>query len=175
MNLIYISGPPAVGKLTVATELAALTSYKLFHNHLSIDCVLPVFDFDSEPFWHLVNQIRNAVIAEAARSGTDLIFTNVYEHPGDLEEVERRLAAVEEAGGRCLLVQLKCSVEELEARVQSESRKLTSKLARLDLLRDVLIRYEVNTPIPGRESLIIDNTKLSARTVAEQIVAHYRL
>ena len=50
MNLVFIYGPPGVGKLTVAKELAGLTGYKLFHNHLSIDWVLPVFDFGSDPF-----------------------------------------------------------------------------------------------------------------------------
>jgi hypothetical protein len=33
MGLIFIHGLPA-GKLTVAHELAAMTGYKIFHNHL---------------------------------------------------------------------------------------------------------------------------------------------
>ncbi len=44
MDLVYLYGPPAVGKLTIATELARRTGFKVFHNHLSIDCVKPVFD-----------------------------------------------------------------------------------------------------------------------------------
>jgi tRNA uridine 5-carbamoylmethylation protein Kti12 len=32
MKLIFLYGPPAVGKLTVAQELVTLTGYKLFHN-----------------------------------------------------------------------------------------------------------------------------------------------
>ena len=49
MKLVIIQGPPAAGKLTVATELAAPTSFKLFHNHASIDCVKPVFEFATPP------------------------------------------------------------------------------------------------------------------------------
>ena len=37
MKLIFIYGLPATGKLTVAVELAAMTGYKLFHNHLVVD------------------------------------------------------------------------------------------------------------------------------------------
>jgi replication-associated recombination protein RarA len=45
MNLIFLYGPPGVGKLTVAQELAGMTGYKLFHNHLTVDLVYAVFDF----------------------------------------------------------------------------------------------------------------------------------
>jgi tRNA uridine 5-carbamoylmethylation protein Kti12 len=54
MELIIIHGPPAAGKLTVANEVAKLTGFKVFHNHLSIDCVKPVFEFGSEAFWRIV-------------------------------------------------------------------------------------------------------------------------
>jgi hypothetical protein len=38
-TLLYTYGPPASGKLTVATALAELTGFSLFHNHLSVDAV----------------------------------------------------------------------------------------------------------------------------------------
>ena len=58
MNLVFIYGPPGVGKFTVATELAELTGYKLFHNHQSIDAVRAVFTFGDQPFPRLVHRIR---------------------------------------------------------------------------------------------------------------------
>jgi len=42
MKLVFIYGPPASGKLTVARELATLTGYRLFHNHLIVDAVAAV-------------------------------------------------------------------------------------------------------------------------------------
>ena len=39
-TLCLVYGPPAVGKLTVAKEIAARTGYRLVHNHVSIDPVL---------------------------------------------------------------------------------------------------------------------------------------
>jgi len=39
MRLVYLYGPPGVGKLTVARELVALTGLKLLHNHLTVNLV----------------------------------------------------------------------------------------------------------------------------------------
>ena len=50
MKLVILYGAPASGKLTIATELGKRTGFKVFHNHLSIDCVRPVFDFGTPPF-----------------------------------------------------------------------------------------------------------------------------
>jgi hypothetical protein len=43
-TLTYLYGPPAVGKLTVATPLAEVTGHRLFHNHLSVNAVRPIFE-----------------------------------------------------------------------------------------------------------------------------------
>jgi len=66
MRLVYLYGPPGVGKLTVARELVALTGFKLFHNHLTVDLVRSLFPFDSEPYSRLMRQFRRDMFAEAA-------------------------------------------------------------------------------------------------------------
>lgn len=44
VDLVYLHGPPAAGKLTIATELAALGVGEVFHNHLTMDAAVhPVF------------------------------------------------------------------------------------------------------------------------------------
>ena len=43
MRLVFIYGPPGVGKLTVATALATLTGYRLCHNHLTVNLVTALF------------------------------------------------------------------------------------------------------------------------------------
>ena len=76
MKLIFMYGPPASGKLTVARELAALTGYRLFHNHLVVDALGAVFEFGSEPFVELRERIWLDILEKAARSGIDgVIFT----------------------------------------------------------------------------------------------------
>jgi tRNA uridine 5-carbamoylmethylation protein Kti12 len=57
VKLIFIYGPPAVGKLTVASELAKLTGFKLFDNHVSIDFVKSVFDYGTRRYWKLIENI----------------------------------------------------------------------------------------------------------------------
>ncbi|GAA0433130.1 hypothetical protein Aca07nite_02490 [Actinoplanes capillaceus] len=40
-TLLFIVGPPAVGKMTVGERIAARTGLRLFHNHLAIEPVPP--------------------------------------------------------------------------------------------------------------------------------------
>ena len=65
MKFIFLHGPPAVGKLTIARELATLTGWRLFHNHLTVDLVLSVYDFGTPGFIALREQIWLAVIRRA--------------------------------------------------------------------------------------------------------------
>lgn len=175
MDLVYISGPPAVGKLTVARELAHRTGYKLFHNHLSISAIEPIFEFGTDRFWHLVHELRLRVMEAAAEEDIDLIFTNVYEHPNDYERADQRFRAVEQHGGRVLLVHLKCERKVHETRVESAARRELRKLSELDAWRTAMATRDASTPIPGRGSLVIDNTHLSPQEVAVRIIEHYGL
>src|SRR5213082_3552064 len=106
MNLVFIYGPPGVGKLTVAQELARETDYKVFHNHVSIDCAEAVFDFGTKPFGSVIGKIRLAVFEEAAREGVSLVFTFAYACPEDTPFVERVCETVEGLGGRVCLDRL---------------------------------------------------------------------
>ncbi|OLE70972.1 hypothetical protein AUF78_04195 [archaeon 13_1_20CM_2_51_12] len=49
VRLVFIYGPPAVGKLTVAIELSKQIGFKLYHNHVSIDFVKSIFQFGTPP------------------------------------------------------------------------------------------------------------------------------
>ena len=44
MKLVIIFGNLAVGKMTVGQELAKITNLKLFHNHMTIEPVIPKTD-----------------------------------------------------------------------------------------------------------------------------------
>ncbi len=44
MKLVMIFGNLAVGKMTVGQELAKITNFKLFHNHMTIEPVIPKTD-----------------------------------------------------------------------------------------------------------------------------------
>src|SRR5688500_7574306 len=175
MKLLIIYGPPAAGKLTVANEVAARTGFKVFHNHLSIDCVTPVFDFGTPPFGRLVERIRMETIAEAAREGVDLIHTFVYVHEMDDDHFRRIIASAEDQGGTALLALLRCRIDEGKRRVTAESRVRMRKVATAEMLESLHEKYEMHEPLPGRETLIVDNTDLTPSQAAEQIIGHFGL
>jgi hypothetical protein len=175
MKLVYIYGPPAAGKYTIASEVARLTDFRLFHNHLAIDTVAPVFEFGTDTFWRLVFQIRETIIGTAAREGVDLLYTSVYGHPDDLPLVNRRIVLVESAGGEVCLVRLTCDIDILETRLQSQSRAAMRKLTDIEAFRTSRLTKDIFSPIPGRPSLTIDTSQLSPNDAAMRIIEHYGL
>lgn len=79
MKLIIIYGPPAVGKLTVDRELAKVTGYKLFHNHLTVDLAYSLFPSGTKAYSDFVEKIRLEAFEAAAKNKIKgIIFTSVY-------------------------------------------------------------------------------------------------
>ena len=128
MNLVFLHGPAASGKLTVGRELSRLTGYRLFHNHLVVDAVTAVFDFGSESFVRLREEMWLSVFREAARQDVSLIFTFAPERTVRESFVGDAVAAVEGAGGRVLFVELTCPESEIGHRIEDGSRAEFGKL-----------------------------------------------
>jgi hypothetical protein len=176
MKLIFLYGPPASGKLTVGMGLAALTNYKLFHNHASIDLVSSIFPKGSRAFHKLVEKIRIDFITEAAREKLDgLIFTFCYAHPQDKRFVDHITRIVEESGGEVCFVHLCCDKGVLKDRIDSSSRKMFGKITSAEKLEQVLEECDFFTPIPGRPKLIIDTSNLTPEEASREIVSRYGL
>jgi chloramphenicol 3-O-phosphotransferase len=137
MKLVFLHGAPAVGKLAVARELAELTGFQLFHNHLTVDLVSSLFAFGTEPFVHLREKIWLAAFREAARQNVSLIFTFNPEHTVRERFVQDTLDLIEAEGGRVVFVELTCSQDELERRLVNPSRSEFGKLRSLDQYREL--------------------------------------
>lgn len=173
MKLIFLYGSPAVGKLTVANEIARRTGFKVFHNHLSIECVKPIFDYGTKPFGKLVEIIRFEVVEEAARAGLSIIYTFCYAKGLDDPHVAEITRRVEQNGGDVCFVQLLSDQETLKLRAKSESRKKYSKAASEEIMEYFFETYDLFSPVPDRETLRIDNTELPADKAAERIITHF--
>jgi tRNA uridine 5-carbamoylmethylation protein Kti12 len=175
MRLVFIYGPPASGKLTVAKELAKLTGFRLFHNHVSIEFVESIFEFGSKPFWRLTDKYRTEMMEEAAKEGVDTIFTFVYGKTTDDPFVRSVLRKVKAHGGKVCFVRLQCRRDELEKRVTSKFRKSLGKIATKKLLSQVFKKFDLYSEIPFQPSLTIDTETQSPREAAKTIVRHYSL
>lgn len=137
MKLVFIHGPAASGKLTVARELAALTGLPLFHNHLVVDALLAVFPFGSPAFVELREAMWIDVFSAAAAERRSLIFTFHPEASVAPDFPERVVALVEAAGGGVDFVALTCAAEVVEARIEAASRRASGKLSSLAQLREL--------------------------------------
>ena len=171
MLLVFIHGAPAVGKLTVARELSALTGFSLFHNHLTVDLVSSLFAFGTPSFVSLREQIWLAAFAEAAHNDLSLIFTFNPERTVNEEFSQKAIDVVAAAGGRVVFVELTCSESELERRMEEPSRKEFGKLASLEQYRTLKSAGAFEFPkLPS--DIAIDTTDQSPAVTAKQISDH---
>ena len=181
MKLIFIYGPPATGKLTVAKELSKLTGYKIFHNHLTADLVSSIFPFGTKAYSDLVAKIRLDLIETATKNKVrGIIFTFVYgvETSGGTADdrfIKKVINKVEKRNGQVLFVKLTCEEKELRNRLKHPSRKAFKKLNKIKILQSIRKKYDLSAVVPFGKTQIIDNTKLSARKVALMIKRYYKL
>lgn len=170
MTLVFLYGPPAAGKLTVARELAALTGFRVFHNHLTNDLAKEIFPVRNDDFGNLVVRLRLDVFEAAARAGVSLISTFVYAAgPKDDAFVETIVGIVREHGGEVAYVQLLPSREVLRERVDAPSRAAHAKIRDWPLLESLLDANDLTTPLPN--GLTLDNSSLSPEEAAARIAS----
>lgn len=179
VTLVYLYGPPASGKLTVAGRLAEQSGYRLFHNHLTVNAIRPVLDFGSEPFVEVLHRLRLDVFAAAARGGIDVIFTNNSAWAG--HDGRARFAAfagrakrvTEEGGGKVCFVRITAPLAVLTERVAAESRRAHGKLLDPARLREVVASLDETSLYP--DDLVIDTSVASPDEAARVILQALRL
>ena len=185
MRLLLIIGPPAVGKMTVGRAVADRSSFRLFHNHHSIEMLLDVFDYGTPAFKTLNTEVRRRVIEEAAASGTDLVFTYVWgmDVPEEADYLERLVAPYD---GHIAVVELVAGLDTRLVRNRTEHRLAEKKSKRdvewseanvLELDADFRMTSSPGLDAPGERllarwpHLVVDHTDLPADVAAERILA----
>lgn len=176
MNLIFIYGPPATGKLTVAKELAKKTNYKIFHNHLTVDLLLKFFKYGDPDFFSLNSKLRTTIFDGLAKSKLKgLIFTYCYAYKEDNQFVKKVIRTITKNKGKVKFVHLFTDKKTLNKRVKGASRENFDKIKSKKVLNNALEKWELFKPIPFVKSLSIDNTNIKPKTAAEMIKKHYKL
>ena len=189
--LLVIFGPPAVGKMTVGRAVAAASDFRLFHNHLTIEPLLEVFDYGTPPFTRLLGEFRRRTIEEAAAAGTDLVLTFVWglQLEDDAREVADYIRPYVERGAGVAFAELHAALDTRLERNRTEHR-LAEKRSKRDLawsdgnVREMESQHVMTTAggadssgtpgerlLAGQRHLRLDNTGLSAEAAAVEILA----
>jgi len=184
--LIVIFGPPAVGKAAVGYELAKITGYRLFHNHLTADPVAALVGYESDRFRPLADQIRLQLFAAAVDEGLDgVIFTFGWDldTPSDRAFIDQARSIFESNGGATYFVEL---VADLQTRLSREGTPLRLALkptkrdveAARSYLREIEGQYKLNSNgdffYPDRH-LVLDTRLLDALAAALAIAQRFDL
>jgi shikimate kinase len=171
MNLFFLYGPPAVGKLTIAKELGKLTGLPVVDNHSVVNPIAAVFGWDHPERKRLADFFRIELFKAAAKEDKSLITTfggggEAYDH-----FIHDSIRVVEEAGGKVIFVRLTAPLETLFERVDSVSRRQKSTMTaretlqkKLDEQPDVLAKALVG------EHLEIDTSLHSPEEAAQIII-----
>jgi hypothetical protein len=185
-SFIVILGPPAVGKMTVGQEIAKKTKFKLFHNHLVIESLLPVFDFDSQSYKKLSFELRTRIFEEAIAANVEgLIFTLVlaYNREKGVKQFFDWIDLFKRNKFDIYVVELLAGLDIRLKRNETPNR-LTHKSSKRDIKfsRDILLRNENEWEMQSKEGffsafphLKIITDGLSAFEVSEIIIQHFKL
>lgn len=184
MKFVVIFGPPAVGKMTVGRELAELTGLRLFHNHLTIEPLLGLFEFGEPAFFRLVDEFRRLIFREVAQSALPgLIFTFVWglELESDRIFIEEASEVFRAQGGEVFFVELCAALDErlrrdrTPLRLEHKPSKRDPEAARAHLL-EMEAKYKMNTDgdfFYAENYIKLDNTHLNASAAANKIIAAF--
>ena len=185
-NFILICGPQAVGKMTVGQELVKNSGYKLFYNHMTIEIVRKIFNYDKKVFNKMNADIRNLMLNEFSKSNEKgIIFTGCLDFGEDLEEELEQLKNWTKGYDKIYVVELQTTLEERLRRNKTENRlkykesKRNIEWSEQELLKS-MEKHKFNSYEGQGEKLFenfikINNTNLSPEEVSKMIVEKFEL
>lgn len=179
---IFIYGPIAVGKFTVAKILSKKLGYKLIHNHLLNDLVYGLFNRQTLIRDALIEKLRYHFLESAVKEKIDFVTTHCYAHNfisktglSDPKYVQTLEKSLKKLGAKFYPVHLKASDKELLRRVSMGSRKAFRKLKDKKIMHEITLTKNWQTSPKLKTNLIIDNTNLSPQKVSKMIIEYFKL
>lgn len=185
-KFVLIIGPQAVGKMTVGQELAKITGYKLFHNHMTIEMVRLIFDYSKESYRRMNQLIRYEVLKEFSKSNEKgIIVTGCFDFGKDFElekkETDKWMNLFEES----YVVELEADLEErlkrntTPNRLEHKASKRNLEWSKKDLLRS-MEKHRLNSNLGEGEKIFknylkINNTNIEANETASMIKERFNL
>ena len=186
MKFVMIIGPQAVGKMTVGQELQKITGLKLFHNHMTIELVRLIFDYDKETYHKMNKIIRDEVFKEFSKSNQKgIIFTGCLDFGDNFEEEMKDIKRWTSLFDETYVIELETTLEErlkrnkTENRLEHKASKRDLEWSEKDLLKSVT-KHKLNSEQGVGEKIFknylrINNTNISAEEVARMIKEKFNL
>lgn len=181
-TVVFIYGPIAVGKLTVAKILSKKLGFRLTHNHSLNDFVDELFSRHTLARDSTLEKFRSYFLEDAVKAKINFVTTHCYAHdfvsltglsdPKYVETLEKRLIRL---GAKFCAVHLKASNKELLRRVDMNSRKEFGKLKDKKIMRELASNRDWQTSPKLKNNLIINNTDLSPQKVSDLIIKYFKL
>jgi shikimate kinase len=181
-TVVFIYGPIAVGKLTVARLLSKKLGYRLAHNHHINDFVHEIFDRDTYASHAMKDQLRYIVMENMVKAKISFIATHCFSYnfvslaglsdPKYVQTLEKKLTKL---GANFYAVHLKAESEELLRRVNRNSRKEFKKLTDKKIMSELLHTKDWHTSPKLKNQLIVDNTNLPPEKVSDMIIKYFKL
>lgn len=182
-NLVVITGPQAVGKMTVAEVLKERTGYNLMINHDSIEVSDKIFGFATPAQKEFNLLIREMAFNTAIKYNESIIFTMAL-HFDDkekidyLRELEQRF---NKTGGRFYFIELFAGLDvRLERNTTPHRLEMKKSKQDIEWSRRNLINSDNNHKLNSDDKeflfenhLKINNENLTPQEVAKMIVNKY--
>lgn len=179
MNLVLIYGPPAAGKLTVATKLAERLGYKLYDNHALMTPIGNLFSY-TDPKQDIARsrlgeRLRLDIFSAAAEVGINFITTSARAGVNGSIYFREVRDCIRDHGGRVLFVQLCPPREVIFNRVEEPSRRGIKADTKLRLEEILEANPDLYEKFPDEDHLTISDGNISADDAATLIIDYYKL
>ncbi len=188
MKLIIIFGPQAVWKMTVGHELEKITKLKLFHNHMTIDLIAPLFWYwSTSPIGtKIVKHIRTKIFKEFAQTYNEwLIFTYVrnFNKKTDRQFIRTICNIFRKNKWEVFLVELEANLD-IRIKRNKTNHRLNHKPTKRNInrseqeLKESAQKYRLNSidwEIKESNYIKIVNNKVSAKNTANTIKKLFKL
>lgn len=176
MHLVFIHGPAAAGKYTVGRELAVLTGYELYHNHLVVDEVLKHHAFGTPEFVAMRDRAWRDYFSQYPNvANPDIIFTFNPENSVPQVFIDWLFAEMPRRAVQLISVEVTAIEAVLENRMASAQRQQFRKLTDLALYRQLRDSGVFASPVIPHTALRIDTGTMTPVEAARTIARHSAL
>jgi len=184
MKVLFITGPHAVGKMTVGEELSQQLKLPLLFNHMTLDLVQPFLGWTSEMFM-LSNEIRVRLFQEIVKQpdnvGIIASFVTYFDDPKDIERNNRFFEIFRKHNIEPYFIELEA---ELETRIirNKDAHRLEKKPSKRNIaysekeLKNHTLYYRLNSTkdeIKYERYYRLNTEHKTSKEVADSIINYF--